>query len=123
MYLYARHLSNKRLPHLLLALLMISLAACTNAGQHDGDVNSSQTGANTNLTKAAEDICPAQLKSIPTCLTPHAVRVAYGMESLIEHGMTGKGETIIDIVSFGSPTLQQDMDVFNKQFGLPPIHL
>ncbi|HEX6482045.1 MAG TPA: S53 family peptidase, partial [Ktedonobacteraceae bacterium] len=31
------------------------------------------------------------------------------------------GQTVVDIVSFGSPTLQQDMDVFDKQFGLPPI--
>jgi subtilase family serine protease len=30
---------------------------------------------------------------------------------------------VIDIVSFGSPTLQQDMDVFDQQFGLPPIKL
>jgi len=47
--------------------------------------------------------------------------VAYGVQSLIERGFTGKGQTIVDIVSYGSPTLQQDMDVFDKQFGLPPI--
>jgi len=47
--------------------------------------------------------------------------VAYSVQSLIERGFTGKGQTIVDIVSFGSPTLQQDMDVFDKQFGLPPI--
>lgn len=28
---------------------------------------------------------------------------------------------MIDIVSYGSPLLQQDMDVFDRQFGLPPI--
>ncbi|HEY6286898.1 MAG TPA: S53 family peptidase [Ktedonobacteraceae bacterium] len=27
----------------------------------------------------------------------------------------------MDIVSYGSPTLQQDMDTFDQQFGLPPI--
>jgi subtilase family serine protease len=47
--------------------------------------------------------------------------VAYGVQSLIERGFTGKGQTIVDIVSYGSPTLQQDMDIFDKQFGLPPI--
>jgi len=35
--------------------------------------------------------------------------------------LTGKGQTVIDIVSYGSPTLQQDMDVFDNQFGLPPV--
>jgi subtilase family serine protease len=47
--------------------------------------------------------------------------VAYSVQSLIERGFTGKGQTIVDIVSFGSPTLQQDMDTFDRQFGLPPI--
>jgi len=49
------------------------------------------------------------------------MRIAYGIAPLIQKGFTGKGQTVIDIVSFGSPTLQQDMDVFNRQFGLPPI--
>ena len=30
---------------------------------------------------------------------------------------------LVDIVSFGSPTLQQDMDAFDQQFGLPPIKI
>src|SRR5258708_7805588 len=49
------------------------------------------------------------------------MRVAYGLETLIQKGFTGKGQTVIDIVSFGSPTLQQDIDAFDKQFGLPAI--
>ena len=67
------------------------------------------------------DVCPAVLASAVQCKTPHALRVAYGVESLIERGLTGKGQTVVDIVSFGSPTLQQDMDMFDRQFGLPPI--
>lgn len=51
------------------------------------------------------------------------MRVAYGIESLFEHGFTGKGQTVVDIVSFGSPTLQADMDAFDQQFGLPPIQI
>jgi subtilase family serine protease len=49
------------------------------------------------------------------------MRTAYGIEPLIQRGYTGKGQTIVDIVSFGSPTLQHDIDVFDRQFGLPPI--
>jgi len=67
------------------------------------------------------DICPAPLSRNLNCYTPHALRVAYGVEALTEQGFTGKGQTVIDIVSFGSPTLQQDIDVFDRQFGLPPI--
>src|SRR6266700_2917649 len=58
----------------------------------------------------ALDTCPAPLKNNPNCYTPHALRVAYGVEALTAQGFTGKGQTIIDIVSYGSPTLQHDMD-------------
>src|SRR5947209_1322114 len=77
----------------------------------------------TTLRKVTNDSCPADLQNAATCFTPHALRVAYGVQSLTERGFTGKGQTVIDIVSFGSPTLQQDMDVFDQQFGLPPIKL
>jgi subtilase family serine protease len=66
-------------------------------------------------------VCPAQLASDPNCQTPRSMRVAYGVESLMQHGFTGKGQTVVDIVSFGSPSLQQDMDIFDRQFDLPPI--
>ncbi|HLZ61294.1 MAG TPA: S53 family peptidase [Ktedonosporobacter sp.] len=69
------------------------------------------------------DTCPAYLSSVPSCLTPHALRTAYGVESLIQQGFTGKGQTVIDLVSFGSPTIQQDMAVYDKAVGLPPIDL
>jgi subtilase family serine protease len=51
------------------------------------------------------------------------MRVAYGIDSLINKGFTGKGQTIVDIVSFGSPTLQQDMQVFDETFDLPPADI
>src|SRR5215813_10372469 len=74
-------------------------------------------------TRAAADICPQELRSVSTCLTPHTMRLAYGIDSLIQKGFTGKGQTIVDMVSFGSPTLQQDMDVFDKAYNLPPVSL
>lgn len=66
-------------------------------------------------------LCPAQLAARINCQTPHSMRVAYGVESLMQRGFTGKGQTVVDIVSFGSPTLQADMDAFDRQFDLPPI--
>ena len=33
--------------------------------------------------------------------------------------MTGRGRTIVIVDSFGSPTIQHDLDVYSKQFGLP----
>jgi subtilase family serine protease len=70
-------------------------------------------------TSTAIATCPADLGT--RCLTPYDMRLAYKVQSLLDQGFTGKGQTIVDIVSYGSPTLQQDMDVFDKQFGLPPI--
>src|SRR5579863_436981 len=65
--------------------------------------------------------CPPDMAGNPSCQTPRSLRVAYGVESLMQRGYTGRGQTIVDIVSFGSPTLQQDMDIFDRQFDLPPI--
>lgn len=72
-------------------------------------------------TTIASDRCPANLSFVASCQTPLSMRTAYGIEPLIQKGYTGKGQTIVDIVSFGSPTLQQDINVFSRQFGLPPI--
>ncbi len=67
------------------------------------------------------DSCPAELSSQTSCQTPQSMRIAYGLTPLIQQGFTGKGQTVVDIVSFGSPTLQQDMNFFDKEFGLPAI--
>ena len=53
--------------------------------------------------------------------SPYQLRVAYGVESLYKKGMTGKGQTVVVIDSFGSPTLQQDLDVYSEKFNLPRI--
>ena len=112
---------------LLFCALCVSLAACSGSG--GTGANATPTPKPTiKPTKAATanpaaDICPSYLSTYKNCFTPHALRVAYGVESLTQQGFTGKGITIIDIVSYGSPTLQQDMDVFDKQFNLPAIKI
>lgn len=70
---------------------------------------------------SSNDSCPRSIAFVHDCQTPQSMRVAYGIAPLIQKGFTGKGQTVIDIVSFGSPTLQHDLDVFDQQFGLPPI--
>jgi subtilase family serine protease len=118
--------------HCLPLLLLIALlGACGTVGNQGPAINSlkkanptataPQATATTGVQQA--DLCPPFFKGLKGCLTPHALRVAYGVESLFEKGYTGKGQTIIDIVSFGSPTLLQDMNVFDQQFGLPPVNL
>ena len=119
-------LLRKRATHLLLAVLVLLLSACAGVGNPGANAGATPRPTNTPTIapgpiNAIAKACPAQLKNIITCQTPYTMRAAYGMESLIDRGMTGKGETAVDIVSFGSPTLQQDMNVFDQQFGLPAI--
>ncbi len=112
-----------------LLIVLLLLTACDIPGGITGNGGTS-TATPRDPAKATQtvisknDICP-DLSGYPTtgvyCYTPHQFRVAYGVEALFEKGFTGKGQTVVDIVSFGSPTLQQDMDVYDKQFGLPPI--
>jgi subtilase family serine protease len=53
------------------------------------------------------------------CLTPQQVENAYDLGPLYARGITGKGETIVIVDSFGSPTIEHDLSVFDRQFKLP----
>lgn len=111
----------RRLPAILVALVLLSACAPLGSSTNDGKLSPALTRAPVQSpTSTAIAACPAELGA-DACRTPYDLRVAYGVQSLIERGFTGKGQTIVDIVSYGSPTLQQDMDIFDRQFGLPPI--
>ena len=53
------------------------------------------------------------------CYSPLQYRVAYDLNPLYQREVTGKGRTIVIVDSFGSPTIQHDLDVFDAQWGLP----
>ena len=61
--------------------------------------------------------CVAQFQT--HCYSPNQLRSAYDLDPLHSKGITGKGRTIVLLEAFGSPTVQHDLDVFDKQFGLP----
>ncbi|MFI0942220.1 S8 family serine peptidase [Streptomyces sp. NPDC021020] len=52
------------------------------------------------------------------CYTPLQYRQAYDLNPLYRAGVTGKGRTIVIVDSFGSPTIQHDLDVYSAQFGI-----
>jgi subtilase family serine protease len=57
------------------------------------------------------------------CYGPAAIRSAYGVDSLISHGTDGRGQTIVIIDTYGSPTVQADLSGFDATFGLPNPNL
>jgi len=53
------------------------------------------------------------------CYDAAQIQTAYNEQPLFARGITGKGETIVVVDEFGSPTIQSDLATFDEQFGLP----
>ena len=53
------------------------------------------------------------------CYEPAQIRQAYDLPAVYASGVTGKGTTIVIVDSFGSPTIKNDLSVFDRTFGLP----
>jgi subtilase family serine protease len=53
------------------------------------------------------------------CYLPGQVRQAYNLPALYRQGITGRGQTIIIVDSFGSPTVQHDLATFDRVTGIP----
>ena len=53
------------------------------------------------------------------CYDPAQIETAYNEQPLFTHGITGRGQTIVIVDSFGSPTIKSDLATFDKQTGLP----
>jgi subtilase family serine protease len=53
------------------------------------------------------------------CYQPDQLRTAYHLPAVYAKKITGKGETIAIVDSFGSPTIKSDLATFDRQFGYP----
>ncbi|HEU5345776.1 MAG TPA: S53 family peptidase [Ktedonobacterales bacterium] len=95
----------------VLALMAATLAACAAPSV----VRQTTPGASTDGTETAPDIGCGDC----SVYTPQDMRAAYGVTSLYDSGKRGQGQTVVLIESYGSPTLKQDLDVFDQQFNLP----
>lgn len=58
-------------------------------------------------------------KTLPLCYSPQQIRRAYGIQPLLNAGITGKGRTIVIIDDYQSPSLRSDLALFDKIFSLP----
>jgi subtilase family serine protease len=65
-----------------------------------------------------------QSDKLPPCgYAPQNIQTAYGMNELFDVGLNGKGQTVVLIDAFGSPTISQDASAFATVFHLPPVDL
>jgi subtilase family serine protease len=62
-------------------------------------------------------VCERQFKI--ACYQPAQLQQAYGLPPLLRAGVTGRGQTIVIVDSFGSPTVARDLAVFDRTFHLP----
>ena len=53
------------------------------------------------------------------CYSPQEMQNAYSLTPVLQAGYTGKGQTIVIIDSFGSPTAAADLKKFDTDYGLP----
>ncbi len=53
------------------------------------------------------------------CYQPAQLQKAYDVGPLLAHHIDGHGQTIVLVDSFGSPTIKNDLHVFDQTFGLP----
>src|SRR2546423_9790924 len=54
------------------------------------------------------------------CYSPAQIQHAYDLDPVYERNIDGHGVTIAIVVSFGSPSIRDDLDHFDRTFGLPP---
>jgi subtilase family serine protease len=59
------------------------------------------------------------------CYVPDQVEAAYNLPALYGRGITGKGQTIVIVDAFGSPTIADDLLQFDQYLGLgtPPLRI
>jgi subtilase family serine protease len=86
---------------------------------------------------AAQDVRRAFMAPVPfsdaqceavfqiDCHVPDQIEAAYNLPALYGRGITGKGQTIVVVDAFGSPTIADDLLQFDQYLGLgtPPLRV
>ncbi len=126
------HRSWRSLATIPVLLLALGLSACNvnlSAGNPTSSDRAPTTSAGT-ATAGGRGACEPQTKhdngsddGFNTYLSPKQLWTLYGVEPLLKQCYTGKGQTVVVIDSFGSPTLQEDIDNFSDYYGLPRVKL
>jgi subtilase family serine protease len=82
-----------------------------------------KTARSVPVSQAAQTPAPAPRPGVgtppPEGLSPAQLATAYNLGPLQKRGVDGRGETIVIVDSFGSPTIASDLAGFDSAFGLP----
>ncbi len=89
-------------------------------------------------TSLAPDAVPADCLTVSQCYAPRQFRVAYGIQPLLDHGINGRGVTVVlpeqaetgparpqpitDLLQ-SVTDIRQDLVGFDRRFGLPPANI
>lgn len=73
--------------------------------------------ASSSPTPPTDAQCRKQFGS--PCYSPQEMHRIYGVNNLINHGYIGKGQTIVIVDSYGSPTIAADLHTFDQGYNLP----
>ncbi len=57
------------------------------------------------------------------CYGPDQIRAAYGTQTLLDHGITGKGRTIVIVDAYSPPGVASDLQAFDADWGIPDPNL
>lgn len=68
---------------------------------------------------AVPRVLPCLSSAHSRCYAPSELRALYEADPLYASGVTGRGETIAVIVSYGDPALRRDVATFDRTFHLP----
>jgi len=97
------------------------------------------SGAEASPTTSRPGAVAADCLAVRSCYAPRALRVAYGIQPLLDRGITGRGQTVVLLefppLATGSPPavtgiqvpassdIRQDLARFDSVFGLPAARL
>jgi subtilase family serine protease len=109
---------------LLTALALASgltIAASTRPENRSADRHSQQLASRHSATATylTESQCLATPSIRLPCYDPAQIQTAYDEQPLFAKGVDGRGETVVIVDSFGSPTIRKDLAAFDAQFRLP----
>jgi subtilase family serine protease len=121
--------------------LAVTAAALTSAAPAAGAATASTTSASHRMTPAVgvhphhvaagkpqktgdgQVLFACQMRATNFCYGPDQIRTAYGIQPLLNRGVTGRGRTIVIIDAYNPPNVQQELDAFTTTWGLPKANL